>query len=57
MNDKDEFIVECSKCGQVLIRMKGKGPSIIGNGIKLSCRNCDENLKESLPIDDKKERI
>lgn len=41
---KNEFSISCSRCGKVLIKMVGDGPSITGNGIKLSCRNCESKI-------------
>ena len=45
--NKNKTSISCSICGQVLIKMVGNGPSILGNDIKLSCNNCeDKKLNE-----------
>ncbi len=40
---ENELTIQCSVCGHILLKMSGVGPSIKGDGIKMSCRKCSEN--------------
>lgn len=58
---ENELTIQCTLCDQVLMQIKGNGPSIKGDGLKMSCRKCMEKnkmfvkLKEIPPIDSNSE--